>query len=56
MTQAAKTKEEHFLCRFAALDGCEDFMEVEEVAIALQINPKGLKNIVRLYTIKSAWR
>ena len=48
MTQLAKTKEENFLCRFAALEGCENFMEIEDIAIALQTNPRGLKNIVRL--------
>lgn len=48
MTQAAKTKEELFLERFSKLSDSNDFMEIDEVAAALQLNPKNLKTIIRL--------
>ncbi len=48
MTEAARTKEELFLARFAALPNSEEPIELTDVSIALQMNPKALKNIVRL--------
>ncbi len=48
MSQHSRTKEENFLVRFAAMEDCERDLAVEEVATRLQMNPKTLKNIVRM--------